>query len=81
MLYLYRSFLPWHEFLSEKKKTPIEVLCRGSPDEFAIYLNYALSLKMNDKPDYSYLRRIFRDLFLREGYEYDGVFDWTVYKN
>ncbi len=36
---------------------------------------------MNDKPDYSYLRRIFRDLFLREGYQYDDFFDWNVYKH
>ena len=34
----------------------------------------------SDKPDYSYLRKIFRDLFVREGFQYDYVFDWTVYK-
>ncbi|KAF3354155.1 hypothetical protein VdG1_07620 [Verticillium dahliae VDG1] len=31
-------------------------------------------------PDYSYLRKLFRDLFVREGFQYDYVFDWTVYK-
>lgn len=60
--------------------TPTEVLCRGFPNEFAIYLNYTRSLRFDDKPDYSYLRKIFRDLFVRESFQYDYVFDWTVYK-
>ena len=79
MLYFYQILMPWHEFLSETKRTPIEVLCRGLPDEFAVYLNYARSLKPDEKPDHSYLRRILRELFLREGYQYDNVFDWAVY--
>ena len=45
----------------EKMSTPTEVLCRGFPNEFAIYLNYTRSLRFDDKPDYSYLRKIFRD--------------------
>ena len=30
------------------------------------------------KPDYSYLCKLFRDLFVREGFQYDYVFDWSV---
>lgn len=45
-----------------------------------MYLNYTRSLRFDDKPDYSYLRKLFRDLFIREGYHYDYVFDWTVVK-
>jgi hypothetical protein len=37
-------------------------------------------LRFEDKPDYSYLRRLFRDLFIREGYQLDYVFDWTISK-
>jgi hypothetical protein len=81
LLYFYHSSLPWYEFLSEKKKTPIEALCRGFPNEFAIYLIYARSLKISDEPDYSHLRRTFHDLFVREGYQYDDVFDWVIYKS
>jgi len=58
--------------------TPTEMLCRGFPNEFAIYLNYCRSLRFDDKPDYSYLRKLFRDLFVREGFQYDYVFDWSV---
>ena len=92
MLYFCRGQLPWQglkaatkkqkydRIMEKKMTTPTEVLCRGFPNEFAIYLNYTRSLRFDDKPDYSYLRKIFRDLFVREGFQYDYVFDWTVYK-
>ncbi len=63
----------WHclcryEKISEKKmSTPIEVLCKGYPMEFVTYFQYCRSLRFDDKPDYSYLRKMFRDLFAREG--------------
>lgn len=50
----------------------------SSSVEFATYLNYCRSLRFEDKPDYTYLRQIFRNLFHREGYTYDYIFDWTV---
>lgn len=58
--------------------TPTDLLCRGFPNEFGIFLNYCRALRFDDKPDYSYLRKLFRDLFVREGYQYDYVFDWSV---
>ena len=42
------------------------------------YLNYCRSLRFEDRPDYAYLRRLFKDLFFREGYQYDFIFDWTI---
>ncbi|KAL5344583.1 hypothetical protein ACLOAV_010567 [Pseudogymnoascus australis] len=92
LLYLGRGSPPWQGLKAANKKeknnhimmkkmtTPTEVLCRGCPNEFAIYLNYTRSLRFDDKPDYAYLRKLFRDLFVREGFQYDYVFDWTVYK-
>ncbi|KAJ6475716.1 kinase-like domain-containing protein [Mycena vitilis] len=50
----------------------------GFPHEFGIFLNYTRALRFDDKPDYSYLRKLFRDLFVHEGYQYDYVFDWSV---
>lgn len=47
--------------------TPIEVLCKGFPMEFTTYFQYCRSLRFDDKPDYSYLRKLFRDLFARDG--------------
>jgi hypothetical protein len=40
-------------------------------------MNYCKTLKFEDKPDYSYLRRMFRDLFERIGFELDFQYDWT----
>ena len=93
LLYFLRGSLPWqglkaqtkrekYDKISDKKySTPIEVLCKGFPSEFATYLNYCRSLRFDEKPDYAYCRKLFRDLFVREGYIYDYVFDWTVLKH
>ncbi|KAG6395234.1 hypothetical protein SASPL_145875 [Salvia splendens] len=92
LMYFLRGSLPWqglkagtkkqkYDRISEKKMhTPMEVLCKSYPSEFLSYFHYCRSLRFEDKPDYSYLKRIFRDLFLREGYQFDYVFDWTILK-
>ncbi|KAF9190225.1 serine/threonine protein kinase [Haplosporangium sp. Z 11] len=92
MMYFCRGSLPWQglkaatkkqkydRIMEKKMTTSTDILCRGFPQEFAIYLNYVRSLRFDDKPDYSYLRKLFRDLFVREGFQYDYVFDWTIYK-
>ncbi|KAJ3108106.1 serine/threonine protein kinase, partial [Physocladia obscura] len=89
LMYFLRGTLPWQGFKGVKKQkydmimekkmtTPVDSLCRGFPSEFVVYLNYTRSLRFDDKPDYAFLRKIFRDLFIREGFHYDYVFDWTV---
>ncbi|KAH8931650.1 hypothetical protein BDL97_19G033000 [Sphagnum fallax] len=92
LMYFLRGSLPWqglkagtkkqkYEKISEKKmSTSIEFLCKAYPSEFASYFHYCRSLRFDDKPDYSYLKRIFRDLFIREGFQFDYVFDWTILK-
>ncbi|KAG0047225.1 serine/threonine protein kinase, partial [Gryganskiella cystojenkinii] len=92
MMYFCRGSLPWQglkaatkkqkydRIMEKKMTTSTDILCRGFPQEFSIYLNYVRSLRFDDKPDYSYLRKLFRDLFVREGFQYDYVFDWTIYK-
>lgn len=51
--------------MEKKMATPIDMLCKGFPDEFRIYFEYCRALRFADKPDYSYLRRLFKDLALR----------------
>ncbi|CAN8267739.1 unnamed protein product [Cochlearia groenlandica] len=92
LMYFLRGSLPWqglragnkkqkYDKISEKKRlTPVEVLCKSFPPEFTSYFLYVKSLRFEDKPDYPYLKRLFRDLFIREGYQFDYVFDWTVLK-
>ncbi|XP_048473486.1 casein kinase I [Rhincodon typus] len=92
LMYFNLGSLPWqglkaatkrqkYERISEKKmSTPIEVLCKSYPSEFSTYLNFCRSLRFDDKPDYSYLRQLFRNLFHRQGFSYDYVFDWNMLK-
>lgn len=61
-----------------KMATSPEELCRGHPAEFASYLIYCRSLGFEDEPDYAYLRKLFKDLFVQQGFEYDYVYDWMV---
>ncbi|KAF7813862.1 casein kinase 1-like protein 3 [Senna tora] len=92
LLYFLRGSLPWqglkaatkkqkYDKICEKKvSTPIEVLCKSHPVEFASYFHYCHSLTFDQRPDYGFLKRLFRDLFAREGFEFDYVFDWTILK-
>jgi casein kinase 1 len=45
----------------------LQILCKGFPQEFSTYFQVCRSLRFEDKPDYSYMRKLFRDLFIREG--------------
>jgi casein kinase 1 delta/casein kinase I family protein HRR25 len=61
-----------------KESLSAEALCDGFlPEEFATYINYTRDLAFNDRPNYSYLRLLFRRRFRAEGLKYDHVFDWT----
>ncbi|XP_023641606.1 casein kinase 1-like protein 5 isoform X2 [Capsella rubella] len=82
LMYFLKGSLPWqglkagnkkqkYDKISEKKvSTSIETLCRGHPTEFASYFHYCRSLRFDDKPDYAYLKRLFRNLFIREVFKY-----------
>merc|ERR1712056_154876 len=67
----------YHKIMESKRATSIEVLCKGYPAVFASYSNYCRALRFEDRPDYAYLRRLFKDLFMREGFVNDGMFDWS----
>jgi len=92
LMYFNRGSLPWqglkaatkkqkYEKISEKKmSTPVEVLCKGFPAEFAMYLNYCRGLRFEEAPDYMYLRQLYRILFRTLNHQYDYTFDWTMLK-
>lgn len=80
--------LPWQELEDTtdddltkigqmKESMSGEELCKGLPSEFAWYIDYTRSLRFDEKPDYARLRRLFQRLFVRMGFRYDQVFDWT----
>jgi len=90
LIYFLRGALPWQDLkaattkqeydhiMMKKMAIPADALCRGLPAEFSIFLIYTRTLCFDDKPDYSRFRKLFRDLFVREGYQYDYIFDWSV---
>lgn len=49
-------------------------------DEFLTYLLYCRALRFTEKPDFTYLRQLFRQLFHRQGFTYDYIFDWNMLK-
>lgn len=92
LMYFLRGSLPWQglkattkkqkyqRILERKQATHPDQLCRGYPSEFRDYFAHCSSLGFEDRPDYRYLKRIFRDLFERQCFEDDGVFDWDIIK-
>ncbi|KAG5492517.1 hypothetical protein JKF63_01095 [Porcisia hertigi] len=89
LIYFLRGSLPWqglkvsskdrkYNMIAQlKMRTLTESLCKGLPVEFASFVNYSRALRFEDRPDYGYLRAMFRRLFEREGYQEDYVYDWT----
>uniref|UniRef100_A0A915D942 non-specific serine/threonine protein kinase n=1 Tax=Ditylenchus dipsaci TaxID=166011 RepID=A0A915D942_9BILA len=91
-MYFLRGSLPWqgqraenkkekYERISQKKQqTTVADLCKGFPLEFVQYFNYCRSLRFEEKPDYTYLRQLFRTLLRSLNHHNDFVFDWTARK-
>jgi casein kinase 1/casein kinase I family protein HRR25 len=90
LVYFLRGSLPWqglkaatkkqkYEKIMEKKvSTSLEQLCKNLPMELRLYFEHVKSLGFDDRPDYDYLKRLFRELFFRKGFTYDSIFDWDV---
>lgn len=90
VMYFLRGNLPWQGVTADNKdekyerirdikaRTSIAELCRDFPTEFMLYFDYCRHLYFEDRPDYLYLRRLFRRLFRRCGYRWDYVYDWDV---
>lgn len=87
LMYFLRGSLPWQGLQGNNRKekyrnimdrkvgTPVEELCQGYPVEFANFITYVRSLRFEEKPDYTYVKIMFKDLLLREGHQYDFVHD------
>lgn len=90
MVYFLKGSLPWQNLKAKDKKdkyekimekkltTALEVLCEFLPSEFVTYLAYCRNLKFDEKPDYPFLKKLFRDLFEKMEAEYDNYYDWKV---
>ncbi len=92
LLYFLRGCLPWQGLtatnqeqkekliLAKKQAISTKDLCEGLPQEFAAYFDHVRSRGFDDNPQYAHLRKIFRALFARQGFDHDHVYDWTILK-
>jgi len=90
LLYFLRGSLPWQKVTASNKKdkyekiiekklaTSFETLCKGFPIEFFTYLTYCRNLRFDERPDYDYLKNLFKDLFQKSGFEFDYIYDWVL---
>ena len=92
LMYFLRGSLPWqglkastkrqkYQRIQERKQgTFPDELTKSYPTEFKDYFAHCSSLGFEDRPDYRYLKRIFKDLYERNSFEDDGIFDWDNLK-
>lgn len=89
-IYFLKGTLPWQnvkaktkenkyeEIINIKTSTELSTLCEGIPNEFLQYMIYCRGMKFNQRPDYQYIRKLFRKLSSKYGIEYDNIYDWTL---
>lgn len=93
LVYFLRGNLPWQGLASQTKEEkykkifeckascPLEDLCSGLPNEFLAYLRYCRSLAFDEVPNYSSLRKLFRDLWTSQNFSWEGAFEWELLDN
>lgn len=90
LIYFRRGRLPWqgiqaeteaqkYERIAESKASvPLDVLCSGLPMEFLLYLQYCRNLHFQQKPDYQFLRELFKTVFRNQYKRFDLRYDWEL---
>lgn len=64
-----------------KINTNMDVLGKDCPEEFVHFLNYVRDLKFEEKPDYSFLKKLLRNVAEKENIFYDFYnYDWVTLK-
>jgi hypothetical protein len=49
-------------------------------EEFVTFFQYCRGLQFEEKPDYNYLRTLFKTVFDRFTYDHDFKYDWHLIK-
>ena len=88
-IFLHTGELPWskvkagdinkilYETTELKEKTTIEEICKNMPNEMCLYLKYVRNLIFDEKPDYNYLRNLFKNILIKMGEKNDNLFSWV----
>jgi serine/threonine protein kinase len=86
LVYFIKGKLPWQGLKREKGVnhlevignckmcTSIEKLCKGIPKCFTEYLEYCRSLKFDEEPDYTYIKNIFTQGYIKN--KIKPKFEW-----
>ena len=93
LVYFASGSLPWQglkantkkqkyqKIMDKKMSVSISSLCRGLPEELRKYLEYTRSLRFEDKPNYLYLKGLFREALETHKYGDPATgFDWMRMK-
>jgi casein kinase I family protein HRR25 len=93
-IYFIMGTLPWQGLQATAKKAKFEriaemkmkmtpeQICKNYPKECVLFLNYCRKLPFDNRPDYDYLRHLFRYLLYQNNDQYDYEYDWIIaYRN
>ena len=89
LVYFLKGSLPWQGLGSSVQNKTVRIgeikgsvsatqLCEGLPAELTLYLEYCRNLSFQDRPNYTYLRGLFRGILERHNMVTDYVYDWDV---
>ena len=56
----------------------METICGGIPEEFKNFLKYCKTLKFEETPDYEWVRDLFKDLYKKNKFPNDNLYDWST---
>lgn len=89
-VYWLKGKLPWQGIQAENKEEKYEkimqqkisfvpeVLAKGLPIEFQLFLHYTKTIRFEDTPDYNFIKKMFENLMSKNNFEFDYNFDWTL---
>lgn len=83
LIYFLRGTLPWinanqSNLLQIRNSCTVDQLCTGTPPHFLEYMYIITNLKYGEKPDYTYLRELFRKLMTKHEFVFDHRYEWVV---
>lgn len=87
-IYFLAGGLPWQDIQTSSKRARYNEILKmkrtmlrdgslfeGLPDEFRLYFRHVTGLEFQERPDYDYLKSLFRTLYQKQNYQ-THVFDW-----
>ena len=91
LIYFSRGSLPWMGIKAQNKEEKykkivqiklnslVSVLCDQLPKEFIEFVNYIKELGFEQKPNYQYLKAILGNIYNKQNFNYDSIYDFTDY--